>query len=183
MFNLAAHRHAHACTPARSTDADKTCQGGALHAQSSWVHVVSSTFVGNRGVNGSAVLLVQPVGVAQLQGSSFSSNSPRPGARVWFAHCSHCWACRLQAAQHATLLLPWCVCAMQGLRKSSQAPPVLCLCGALGTMSCFHSRCSEAWQSRRPAARCRTKAWPCRAVPSATTPHHPQVRAATPWSA
>jgi hypothetical protein len=40
---------------------------------------VRSSFTSNRAANGSAVLLLQPVGMSQLQDCSFENNQPRPG--------------------------------------------------------------------------------------------------------
>jgi hypothetical protein len=56
-----------------------TCRGGAIHAQRSWLGVARSSFAGNRATNGSAVLVLQPVGMSQLQDCSFDNNQPRPG--------------------------------------------------------------------------------------------------------
>lgn len=50
-----------------------------MHAQASWLGARGSSWTANRGVNGSAVLLVAPVGVSQLQDCSFQGNQQRPG--------------------------------------------------------------------------------------------------------
>lgn len=56
------------------------CRGGALQVTASWLGVARSRFTGNSGVNGSALLLLKPVGVAQLQDSIIADNAPRQGA-------------------------------------------------------------------------------------------------------
>jgi hypothetical protein len=52
-----------------------------VHAQRSWLGALRSSWAGNRGVNGSALLLVEPVGISQLQDCSFESNQQREGER------------------------------------------------------------------------------------------------------
>jgi hypothetical protein len=53
-----------------------------VHAQGSWLGAARSSWLRNRGVNGSALLLVEPVGLSQLQDCSFDSNQQRPGERA-----------------------------------------------------------------------------------------------------
>ncbi|WIA09259.1 hypothetical protein OEZ85_008667 [Tetradesmus obliquus] len=65
-----------------------SCRGGAIHAQRSWLGAARSSFAGNRAANGSAVLLLQPVGMSQLQDCSFESNQPRPGTSADFVSSS-----------------------------------------------------------------------------------------------
>eukprot|EP00883_Tetradesmus_obliquus_P013860 jgi/Sobl393_1/6836/SZX62898.1 len=65
-----------------------SCRGGAIHAQRSWLGAARSAFTGNRAANGSAVLLLQPVGMSQLQDCSFESNQPRPGTSADFVSSS-----------------------------------------------------------------------------------------------
>ncbi|WIA09254.1 hypothetical protein OEZ85_008662 [Tetradesmus obliquus] len=65
-----------------------SCRGGAIHAQRSWLGAARSSFSGNRAANGSAVLLLQPVGMSQLQDCSFESNQPRPGTSADFVSSS-----------------------------------------------------------------------------------------------
>jgi hypothetical protein len=55
-----------------------------VHAQRSWLGALRSSWAGNRGVNGSALLLVEPVGISQLQDCSFENNQQREGEH-WVA--------------------------------------------------------------------------------------------------
>lgn len=158
-----------------STDGDDNCRGGALHSQDSWLGVSRSSFSANQGVNGSAVLVVNPVGIAQLADCQFAHNAPRPGAAVgwdgslmaarvgrqgpWLL-CPLVRACALLTAHPRRSVHPanYCTPPRQACRSSFPPPTALSACSAPAS-----TPLSSSAAARRPACR-RSRAWRWRAA-------------------